>query len=204
VTETKRRPRRRTPTTIAHGVLTLGTWTGLALTPVAAPAAAVDRIAGIGIPAAQVAGVLERHALHPLKGGTLSLADLRGQVVVLDLWATWCPPCRHELPRLDALHAELAGKGGRVLAVSIDEDRQNVDLFARRYGLKLPIVLDGPNGLARELDLHDVPLTLVLDRDGRVALATSRADAAGLQAVADAARQLIVSRPVAAAEGGKP
>jgi thiol-disulfide isomerase/thioredoxin len=169
-------------------------------------AAAADRIAGIGVPAAQVPGILARHVLHPLAGGTLSLADLRGQVVVLDFWATWCPPCRRELPRLDALHAELARKGGRVVAVSIDEDRENVDLFARRYGLRLPIALDGPDGLAHELDLREVPLTLVLDRDGRVALTSGRSDAAGLQAVADAAHGLIAGRPVAAAgtEGGKP
>ena len=171
---------------------------------VASPAA--DRIAGVGAPAAQVPGILGRHVFHPLAGGTLSLAELRGQVVVLDFWATWCPPCRRELPRLDALNAELARRGGRVLAVSIDEDRENVDRFARRYGLKLPIVLDGPNGVARELDLQDVPLTLVLDRDGQVALTSSRSDAAGLQAVADAAHGLIAGRPVAAAgaEGGRP
>jgi thiol-disulfide isomerase/thioredoxin len=165
-----------------------------------------DRIDGVGIPADRVSGILARHPLHSLAGGTLSLADLRGEVVVLDFWASWCAPCRRELPRLDALHDEIAGKGGRVLAVSIDEDRQNVDLFARRYGLRLPIALDGPNGLARELDLRHVPLVMVVDRDGSVAFTSSRSDAAGLAALADATRQLIAGRPVVATapEGGKP
>ena len=190
-------------------------WTGLALLLGAASAQAAasggpptdgERLDGVGVPAARVSGILARHVLHPLEGGTLSLADLRGQVVVLDFWASWCAPCRKELPRLDALHAEIARRGGRVLAVSIDEDRENVDLFARRYGLRLPIALDGPNGLARELELRHVPLTLVLDRDGRVAFASSRSDDAGLAAVAAAAHELMAGRPVAAAapEGGRP
>lgn len=170
------------------------------------PAADGVRIGGVGVPAAHVSGILARHTLHLLEGGDLSLADLRGQVVVLDFWASWCGPCRKELPRLDTLHAEIARRGGRVLAVSIDEDRQNVDRFARRYGLRLPIAVDGPNGLARELDLRHVPLAIVLDRDGNVAFTSSRSDAAGLAAVTDATHQLIAGRPVAAAtvEGGKP
>ncbi|HEY6866775.1 MAG TPA: TlpA disulfide reductase family protein [Candidatus Eisenbacteria bacterium] len=189
-------------------------WMGLALLLGAAsaraaasggPPAGGDRLDGVGVPAARVPGILARHLLRPLHGGTLSLADLRGQVVVLDFWASWCAPCRRELPRLDALHAEIARRGGRVLAVSIDEDRENVDLFVRRYGLRLPIALDGPNGLARELDLQHVPLTLVLDRDGNVAFTSSRSDDAGLTAVAAAARELVAGKPVAAAtEGGKP
>ena len=165
-----------------------------------------DRIEGVGIPASRVPAVLARHPLRALEGGTLTLKDLRGEVVILDFWATWCGPCRKELPRLAGLHADIARKGGRVLAVSIDEDRQNVDLFVRRYGLGLPIVLDGPNGLAAELDLQHVPLALVLDRDGTVAFASSRSDEAGLAAVADAARRLMAGKPAVAAvpEGRTP
>ena len=174
---------------------------GLAVTQAAAAGArpsAGGRIDGVGIPAARVPGVLARHPLRALDGAALTLADLHGEVVILDFWATWCGPCRRELPRLGALHAEMARKGGRVLAVSIDEDRQNVELFVRRYGLGLPIAIDGPNGLAQELDLEHVPLALVLDRDGTVAFASSRSDEAGLAAVADAARRLIAGKPAVA------
>jgi thiol-disulfide isomerase/thioredoxin len=174
--------------------------------PAGAMPADGDRIDGVGAPAARVAGILARHPLRTLGGGTLSLADLRGQVVVLDFWATWCGPCRKELPRLDALHAQIARRGGRVVAISIDEDRENVDRFARRYGLRLAIALDGPSGLARELDLLHVPLVMVLDRDGNVAFTSSRSDPAGLAAVATATDQIIAGKPVAAAtaQGGKP
>ncbi len=152
--------------------------------PAGAMPADGDRIDGVGAPAARVAGILARHPLRALGGGTLSLADLR----------------------LDALHAQIARRGGRVVAISIDEDRENVDRFARRYGLRLPIALDGPTGLARELDLLRVPLVIVLDRDGNVAFTSSRSDAAGLAAVATATDQIIAGKPVAAAtaQGGKP
>ena len=136
----------------------------------------------------------------------MSLAELRGEVVVLDFWATWCPPCHKALPKFDALHAEIAKKGGRVIAVAIDEDKLNVDRFVTRYRLRLPIVLDGPNGLVRELDLRQVPLTVVLDRNGEVAFTSGHMDAAGLASVADETRRLMAARPYVSdiQPGGKP
>src|SRR5262245_7990690 len=109
---------------------------------------------------------LRSHVLRTQGGGTLSIASLRGEVVVINFWATWCPPCRRELPQLDALHAELAQRQGRVLAISIDRDPENVKRFARKLDLKLPILVDGPEGLARRLDLEHIPFTVVLDRRG--------------------------------------
>lgn len=160
-------------------------------------AARAQRIDGLGAPADIAAHVLRTHTLAKLGGGTLTLADLRGQVVVINFWASWCAPCRHELPRLAMLDAEIASRGGRVLAVSIDEDGRNVERFVQRNNLTLPVLVDGPNGLARELDLRNVPLTLVLGRSGEVAYATSRADEAGLNALVAATRQLIADRPIA-------
>jgi len=172
----------------------------------AALPARADNVPGMGVPAARAAASLAHHPFHTRGGGTLSLADLRGEVVVLDFWATWCPPCHKALPRFDALHAELAKKGGRVIAVAIDEDRLNVDRFVTRYRLHLPIVLDGPNGLVRELDLRQVPLTVVLDRNGEVAFTSGRSDAAGIALVADQARHLMAARPYVSdiQPGGKP
>jgi peroxiredoxin len=95
------------------------------------------------------------------------------------------------------LDAEITPRGGRVLAISIDEDERNVQRFVQRNDLRLPVLIDGPNGLARELDLRNVPLTLVLGRNGDVAYATSRADETGINALIAVTRQLLADRPVA-------
>jgi thiol-disulfide isomerase/thioredoxin len=146
--------------------------------------------------------VLRLGTLHLLDGGMLNLGSLRGQVVVVNFWASWCLPCRKELPALDALNTELANRGGRVVAVSIDENPENVRRFARERGLNLPIALDGPDGLARALNLPHIPYTLVLDRNGAVSMTSSASDPAALAAVAARARELSDRTPVASQDPG--
>ena len=175
------------------------------LTLASVPARAVP-MEGVGIPAARAREVLRRYPLRTLGGEAISLPSLRGQVVVVSFWASWCAPCRRELPRLDQLNAELSKKGGCVVAVSIDEDRENVDRFARLHALHLPIVHDGPQGLARSLDLQHIPFTVVLDRNGDVAYTSSHTDDAGLEALAATTRQLAARQPLATGihEGDQP
>jgi thiol-disulfide isomerase/thioredoxin len=162
----------------------------------AAPAHA-GRIDGVGAPGAEVSGILRHHPLRALDGSTVSLDDLRGDVVVINFWASWCAPCRRELPRLDALNNEIGRHGGRVVAVSIDEDRRNVESFVRRHGLHLPVVHDGPDGLATELDLRNVPLTLVLGRNGEVRFASVRSDDSALRELVTTTRELLADKSVA-------
>jgi thiol-disulfide isomerase/thioredoxin len=173
-----------------------------ALIALASPAAAA-RLPGLGADADQASQALQAGPLARLDGGALAPTDLLGHVVVLNFWATWCAPCRRELPRLQVLDAEMAPKGGRVIAVSIDEDLRNVELFVKRTGLRLPIVVDGPKRLARALDLRAVPVTLVLDRSGHVAWSTTRSDLKGYAALQAETRKLLAERPAAApvAEG---
>ena len=149
---------------------------------------------------------LAEHELHMLDGKTTTLSAMRGEVVVVNFWASWCKPCRRELPALNALNAELAKQGGNVIAISIDEERDNVQRFARANGLNLPIAHDGPDGLARLLDLKHVPFTIILDRSGQVAFSTSGADGHALESIGAAARQLVARAPVAsdAPAGGTP
>ena len=148
--------------------------------------------------------VLRPSVLRTAGGSTLALAALRGEVVVINFWASWCPPCRHELPGLDALHAEISRRGGRVLAVSIDADPENVRRFVRVHRLRLPVYLDGPDGLARRLDLDHIPYTIVLDREGQVAFTTSAADANGIAELGAVTRRLIGEAPALSTtqEGG--
>lgn len=176
-----------------HGVWAVAAALVLAAAGVAAGRPAIAR--GPAVDSERWVRVMSQHPLRTIEGRTLSLKDLRGEVVVVSFWASWCGPCRKELPRLDALHTSIAGRGGRVIAVSIDLDAQNVRRFVRSHRLSLPVVHDGPDGLARELDLPHVPFTVVLDRGGAVALTASGAGEGAIQAVVKTTRQLMAAVP---------
>jgi len=161
---------------------------GLLVACVATPLAAAS--AASAAPSAQkIAAALEARPLRRLGGGTLPWSSLKGEVVVLHFWASWCGPCRKELPQIQALHLELARTGGRVVAVSIDQDRRNAADFAARHAPDLPVYHDAPEGLARTLDLPALPYTVVLDRDGAVKWAGGGADAVTRQQYAHLARR---------------
>ena len=103
------------------------------------------------------------------QGHDLTLADFRGRAVLLNLWATWCVPCRQEMPTLDRLEARLGGKDFLVIALSID--RKGVDAvrdFYREVGVeKLAIYLDPSGKGSRGLAIPGVPATLLIDQEGR-------------------------------------
>jgi thiol-disulfide isomerase/thioredoxin len=102
-------------------------------------------------------------------GKTLTLADFRGKVVLLNIWATWCVPCRREMPTLDRLQAELGGPDFQVLPLSID--RNGLEAITRFYaevGVKhLGMYLDSSTEAAATLGAVGLPTTLLIDRDGR-------------------------------------
>ena len=102
-------------------------------------------------------------------GRQLSLADFRGRLVLLNLWATWCVPCRREMPTLDRLEAKLGGPGFEVIALSLDrKGLEAVQRFFKQLGLKaLHIYLDASGRAAGELDAPGVPTTLLIDPQGR-------------------------------------
>ena len=98
----------------------------------------------------------------------MSLTDFRGRVVLLNVWATWCPPCREEMPTLDRLQAALGGPNFQVVTVSIDaEGLPVVQPFFRQIGIKhLHPYIDTFNEVGT-LGAFGIPLTLLIDRDGR-------------------------------------
>ena len=150
--------------------------------------------------AALATHVLRRLGATTADGPELTLSSLRGKVVVLNFWASWCGPCRKELPQLRTLAASLAGSGGRVVAVSIDSDPRNAADFAQRFAPGFPVFHDGPDGRARSLDLPALPFTLVLDRDGRMVWSGGGGDAATLSQIATVAQRASESRGLA--DGG--
>jgi cytochrome c biogenesis protein CcmG, thiol:disulfide interchange protein DsbE len=101
--------------------------------------------------------------------GTGSLADYRGQVVVLNFWASWCDPCRDESPLLQRWHERLEEDDAVVLGVDVqDVDADALD-FIEEYGLTYPMLRDGPGDTRDELGIIGLPETFVIDRQGRVA-----------------------------------
>ncbi len=110
-------------------------------------------------------------ALKDLTGNEHKIADLRGSIAVINFWATWCAPCREELPLLSRLSGEYAGKNVRFIAVSADEekDRSKVDAFARRNRVALDIWVGADLDMLESAGLGDVlPGTLILNEQGEI------------------------------------
>lgn len=123
-------------------------------------------------PAAPGTGV----ALPTLDGSRrISLADLRGKVVVLNFWASWCDPCKGEAPLLERAHKRLRRDGGTVFGVTYKDRASASQEFARRYGFTFPSVRDDELDLAPAFGTIRLPETFVLDRAGRV-VAISRGE----------------------------
>ena len=112
---------------------------------------------------------LPRVQFRDADGRITSLADFRGKVVLLNIWATWCVPCRVEMPTLDRLQAELGGEKFEVLALSIDRaGLEKVRDFYDDIGLRhLSIYIDSSAKATRQLRAFGLPTTLLIDREGR-------------------------------------
>jgi thiol-disulfide isomerase/thioredoxin len=131
--------------------------------------AAISVLAATGVAQADsVRETLSTHKLAALDGTVTTLGAYRGDILVLNFWASWCVPCRRELPLFDQWNSAWTGRGARVIAISIDQDANKAKHFVDEMKLALPVMHDGPNGLARTLDIPSVPYTLLLDRDGNV------------------------------------
>ena len=107
-------------------------------------------------------------ALPDLKGRTVDLRDLRGKVVVLNFWATWCEPCREEMPSLQRLRAKMNGKPVEVLTVNYGEFPQRIEPFIKRESIDLPVLLDTQKDAAKAWNAGGLPITFIVDRKGDV------------------------------------
>jgi thiol-disulfide isomerase/thioredoxin len=106
--------------------------------------------------------------LQDLHGRTHRLADYRGKVVLVNFWATWCEPCREEMPSIERLRQSLAGKPFEVLAVNIGEPLGRIERFLEKMPLGFPMLLDRDTGAAKAWKARVVPATFLVGSDGRI------------------------------------
>lgn len=125
--------------------------------------------AAVATPAAITpATVAPDFALRSLEGPNLRLQEQRGRVVMVNFWATWCGPCRIEMPHLARLYDKYRGSGFQLLGVNIDEDPRQAASVATKLGLRFPVLLDSEKRVSKLYDLSTMPSTVLIDRNGRV------------------------------------
>jgi thiol-disulfide isomerase/thioredoxin len=141
---------------VGLGALILGSVVWIAAQSPAAPS-----IARPGAPAPPI-------ALATLDGGKANLSGERGNVVLVNFWATWCEPCKSEMPALQQLAQELSGQPFRLYSVDLQEDADTINAFQRQFGLTLTVLLDEEGSVTRTYGVRGLPATFLVDRQGVV------------------------------------
>ena len=107
--------------------------------------------------------------LKDLKGNSVSLSDFKGKIVFLNFWATWCAPCRHEMPSMEKLHNKY--KGGDLVVLAVSTDRKGEEVvkpFIDEHGYTLPILIDSASDVSDEYGVFALPTTFIIGRDGKI------------------------------------
>lgn len=128
----------------------------------------VALLMGLVVAAAENRPAFPQVSLTDLDGRVVQVKDFQGAVVLLNFWATWCGPCRVELPELQKLSGELGGKGLVILAVAVDTPKEKVRPFMERLGITLPVFLADAR-TQQMLGIDRIPFSILLDREGKVA-----------------------------------
>lgn len=115
--------------------------------------------------------VVPLFTLSDISGNSVSLESLRGSVVMINFWATWCPPCIEELPTMHALKDSLADEPFEILAINMGESVEDIDKFLQRTEMELgfPLLLDTHNEVSTLYEVRGLPATLVVDKTGKFA-----------------------------------
>ena len=98
----------------------------------------------------------------------VNLAKLHGQTVLLMFWATWCGPCRKEMPMVQAAYEKFQGKGFTVIAVNVSDDREDVERYTKKLGVSFPVVLDPEGNIAERFGVIGLPTNYIIDSTGTV------------------------------------
>jgi peroxiredoxin len=118
--------------------------------------------------AAELSGPAPNFALAARDGGQVTLAELEGQVVMVNFWATWCGPCRQEMPHLEALYQRYKDLGFTLLGVNVEEDSSGADKFLAETPVTFPILFDPKSEVSKKYDVIAMPSTVLIDRTGNM------------------------------------
>lgn len=107
--------------------------------------------------------------LKTLDGNSIRLSSLKGKKVILNFWATWCPPCRSEMPDIEKFYVDQKDKGLEVLAVNLtnaEKNRADVAPFLKSFGITFPVVLDEKGSIGELYDVYSIPASFIIDTQG--------------------------------------
>ena len=107
-------------------------------------------------------------ALKSATGENLRLSEYRGDVVMINFWATWCGPCRQEMPLLDELYSRYQRVGFNLLGVNIDDDSARAMKMIEELGVSFPVLFDSRKEVSELYDVEAMPVTVLVDREGRI------------------------------------
>jgi peroxiredoxin len=125
-------------------------------------------VAGLCAAAPVSGGPAPDFTLRTMEGRNLRLQEQRGRVVLVNFWATWCGPCRQEMPLLNQIYQKYHASGFELLGVNVDDDTRNAQAVAAKLGVNFPVLLDSEKKVSRLYDLNSMPSTVLIDRDGKV------------------------------------
>lgn len=110
--------------------------------------------------------------LSDTNGSNVRLSDLRGKVVLIEFWATWCPPCRESIPAMNEIYKRYSERGLVILGISVDKGQNVTDdlrAFVREYSILYPVLIDSKN-INNLYGVYSIPTTLLIDKEGKVVL----------------------------------
>jgi thiol-disulfide isomerase/thioredoxin len=124
--------------------------------------------AAAGIPLLRASADPVDFSLPLLEGGMVKLSALRGKIVFLNFWATWCPPCRAEMPAIESLHQRFADKGLEIIAVDCAEETAAVQTYITNAGYTFPVALDTNGKTSGSYGVSAIPTTYIIDHNGKI------------------------------------
>ncbi len=116
----------------------------------------------------EISGPAPNFTLKDAEGNAVSLSDLKGQIVMINFWASWCGPCRQEMPLLEAIYRKYEPLGFTLLGVNVEENSNDGQAWLAERPVSFPVLYDPENGVSKLYDVIAMPSTVLIDRQGNL------------------------------------